>query len=251
MERLPPKVKKQMEPATAAGAWLSTIPDRFSVTKLTKDEWLDNIAIRYGRRPANLPDQCDCCGAGLTLEHRLSCKRGGLIGIHHDNVRDKWAHLCSIALTDSQVVIEPAIFYGNGSQAGVNNANPTTPCTDNPTNTLGDEACRDVLANGFWNRGRGTVFDVCICNMDSRLCGNTSLSKILERHAKEKKDKYETACLDRHWDFTPLVYSVDGMASKDTRTAERCIAWLLAKKWSRTYSDMASFIHTKMSLAIV
>ncbi len=55
--------------------------------------------------------------------------------------------------------------------------------------------------------------------------------------------------LDR--DFTPLVYSVDGMASKDARMAERCIAWLLAKKWSRTYFDMASFIHTRMSLAIV
>ncbi|KAL7478705.1 hypothetical protein ACHAW6_004472 [Cyclotella cf. meneghiniana] len=41
------------------------------------------------------------------------------------------------------------------------------------------------------------------------------------------------------------------MASKDARTAERCIAWLLAKKWSRTYSDMASFTRTRMSLAIV
>ena len=30
MERSPPKVKKQMERAAVAGAWLSTIPDRFS-----------------------------------------------------------------------------------------------------------------------------------------------------------------------------------------------------------------------------
>ena len=59
MERLPPKVKKRMERATAAGAWLSTIPHRFSGTELTKDEWFDNVAIRYGRRPTNLPDQCD------------------------------------------------------------------------------------------------------------------------------------------------------------------------------------------------
>ena len=148
-------------------------------------------------------------------------------------------------------MIEPTIFYRNRSRAGGNNATPTTPHTVNQTNTLGDEASGDVLAHGFQNCGRGTVFDVCICNTDSRSYGNTSSSKILERHAKEKKDKYETACLDRHWDFTPLVYSVDDMAYKDTRTAKRCIAWLLAKKWSRTYSDMASFIHTKMSLAIV
>ena len=83
------------------------------------------------------------------------------------------------------------------------------------------------------------------------LLQKTSSSKILERHAKEKKDKYETAYLDRRRDFTPLVYSVDGMASKDARTAERRIAWLLAKKWSRTYSDMANFIRTRMSLTVV
>ncbi|KAL7474526.1 hypothetical protein ACHAW6_000505 [Cyclotella cf. meneghiniana] len=251
MEQLPPKVKKRMEQATAAGVWLSTIPDRFSGTKLTKDEWFDNVAIRYGQRPANLPDQCDGCGAGLTLEHGLSCKRGRLVGIRHDDVREEWAHLCSIALTDSRVVINPTIFYGNRSQASGNNATPTTPCTVNQTNTLGDEARGDVLAHSFWNRGRGTVFNVRICDTNSRSYGNTSSSKILERHAKEKKDKYETACLDRRWDFTPLVYSVDGMASKDAQTAEQCIAWLLMKKWSRTYSDMASFIRTRMSLAIV
>ncbi|KAL7474543.1 hypothetical protein ACHAW6_000515 [Cyclotella cf. meneghiniana] len=42
MERSLPKDKKRMEHATAAGTWLSTIPDRFSGTELTKDKWLDN-----------------------------------------------------------------------------------------------------------------------------------------------------------------------------------------------------------------
>ena len=74
MDRSPPKVKKRMEQATAASAQLLTIPDRFSGTELTKDEWLENVAIRYGRRPADLPDHCDGCGSGLTLEHGLSCK---------------------------------------------------------------------------------------------------------------------------------------------------------------------------------
>ncbi|KAL7474284.1 hypothetical protein ACHAW6_000270, partial [Cyclotella cf. meneghiniana] len=129
--------------------------------------------------PANLPDQCDGCGAGLTLENGLSCKRGGLVGIRHDNVRNKWAHLCSIALTNLRIVIEPTIFYGNGSQACGNNATPTTPHNINPTNTLGDEACGDVLAHGFWNQGRGTVFDVRICDTNSRSYGNASSRKIL------------------------------------------------------------------------
>ncbi|KAL7477995.1 hypothetical protein ACHAW6_003786 [Cyclotella cf. meneghiniana] len=154
MDRSPPKVKKRMERATTAGAWLLAIPDRFSGTELTKDEWLNNIAIRYGRRPANLPGQCDGCGNDLTLEHRLNCKRGGLIGIHHDDVHDEWAHLCDIALADLQVVIKPTILYGNGSLASANNANPSTPPTPNTTNTLGDEARGDGLAHGFCNCGR-------------------------------------------------------------------------------------------------
>ncbi|KAL7474808.1 hypothetical protein ACHAW6_000764, partial [Cyclotella cf. meneghiniana] len=237
MEQLPPKVKKQIERATAADAWLSTIPDRFSGTELTKDEWLDNVAIRYGWRPTNLPDQCDSCGTGLMLEHGLSCKQGRLVGICHNNVHNKWAHLCSIAFTGL-------------SQAGVNNATPAIRCTANPTTTLRDEAHGDVLAYGFWNCGRVNVVDVHICDTNSRSYSNTSLSTILERHAKEKKDKYKTACLKYHRDFTPLVYSVNGMASKDAQTAKQCIAWLLVKKWSRTYSDMASFTHTRMSLAI-
>ncbi|KAL7474377.1 hypothetical protein ACHAW6_000352, partial [Cyclotella cf. meneghiniana] len=239
MERSPSKVKKRMEQATAAGTWLSTTPDIFSGTELTKDEWLDNLAIRYGRHPTNLPDQCDGCGAGLTLEHGLAREVGLLASA-----------TTIIALTDLHVVIEPTIFYGNGSRASGINTTPTTPRNANPTNTLGDEARGDVLAHSFWNRGRGTVFDVRICDTDSRSYGNTSLSKILECHAKEKKDKYETVCLERCRDFTPLVYSVSGMASKDVRMAKRRIEWILAKKWSHTYSDMASFIRTRMRLAI-
>ena len=194
------------------------------------------------------------CRSGLTLEQGLSCKKGGLVGIRHDDVCNEWVHLCSIALTNLRIVIKPAIFYGNGLQAGAPNATPATTnatATTTRTTTLGDEARGDVLAHSFWNCGRGTVFDIRICDTDSRSYGATSSTKILERHAKEKKDKYEAACLELRRDFTPLVYSEDGMASKDARTAERRVTWLLAEKWKRTYSDMAHFIQTRMSLAVV
>ncbi|KAL7488749.1 hypothetical protein ACHAW6_014342 [Cyclotella cf. meneghiniana] len=189
MEWLLPRVKKRMERATTAGAWLSTIPDRFSGTELTKDEWLDNDAIRYGQHPANLPGQCNGCGTGLMLEHGLSCKSGRLVSIHHDDVRDEWAHLCGIALTDLRVVIKPTPLYGNGLQADTRNTTPTTPSTANPTNALGDEACGNVRAHSFWNCGLETVVDVCICDTDLCSYGTTSLNKIIEHHTKEKKDK--------------------------------------------------------------
>ncbi|KAL7476452.1 hypothetical protein ACHAW6_002312 [Cyclotella cf. meneghiniana] len=107
---------------------------------------------------------------------------------------------------------------------------PHHPMHCRPYNTLGGEACRDILAHGFWNCGRGSVFNVCICNMESQSNSNTSSSKILELHAKEKRDKYTAESLERCRDFTHLVYSVDGMTAKHARTAECHIAWLLMKK---------------------
>ena len=58
-------------------------------------------------------------------------------------------------------------------------------------------------------------------------------------------------CEERRRDFTPLVYSVDGLACKEARSAERRLGALLASKWDRKYSDVVNFVRTRMSLAIV
>ncbi len=42
-----------------------------------------------------------------------------------------------------------------------------------------------------------------------------------------------------------------GMADKHARAAEKQIAGILAAKWTRQYSQMASFVRTRMCLAIV
>ncbi|KAL7476498.1 hypothetical protein ACHAW6_002356, partial [Cyclotella cf. meneghiniana] len=114
LARATPKVKKRMEQQAATGAWLTTIPDRFGGTELSKLEWHDNVSIRYSWCPHALPDCCDGCGEGFIVEHGLSCKKGGLVSIRHDDVHDKWAHLCSLSLSSSRVTVEPTIFYGGG-----------------------------------------------------------------------------------------------------------------------------------------
>ncbi|KAL7475252.1 hypothetical protein ACHAW6_001170, partial [Cyclotella cf. meneghiniana] len=93
LARATPKVKKRREQQAATGAWLTTIPDRFGGTKLSKSKWHDNVSIHYGWLPDTLPDCCDGCGEDLTVEHGLSCKKDDLVSIRHDDVRDKWAHL--------------------------------------------------------------------------------------------------------------------------------------------------------------
>ncbi|EJK66421.1 hypothetical protein THAOC_12663, partial [Thalassiosira oceanica] len=75
--------------------------------------------------------------------------------------------------------------------------------------------------------------------------------KVLEKAAKRKKDKYLEACRERRRDFIPMAYSVDGLAGKEARAAEKRLASLLASKWDRPYSEMACFVKTRMSLSIV
>ncbi len=97
---------------------------------------------------------------------------------------------------------------------------------------LGNEACGDVGAHGFWKRGRTTIFDVQVCDTDAKKYGNCDSKKVLEGAACRKKDKYEVACLERRQDFTPMINLVDGMADKHARAAEKRIAGILAAKWT-------------------
>jgi hypothetical protein len=146
-----------------------------------------------------------------------------------------------MALTPSQISSEPEIFYGRDLTAAQRPANEV----------LGDEARGDVGAHGFWKRVRTTIFDVQVCDTDAKSCGNRDSKKVLEGAARRKKDKYEEACLERRRDFTPMIYSVDGMADKHARAAEKWITGILAAKWTQQYSQMASFVRTWMCLAIV
>ena len=154
-------------------------------------------------------------------------------------------HLCQLATTQSRVSSEPKIFYGRDVRASQRSEE------EEEEGGLGDEARGDVGAHGFWKRGRTTIFDIRVTDTDCRSYGNMDSRKVLERHAREKKGKYEEACLERRRDFTPMVYSVDGMAAKEARAAERRIAGLLSAKWQRQYSEMANFVRTRMSLSVV
>jgi hypothetical protein len=158
----------------------------------------------------------------LTVEHGLICKKGGFIGQQHDNVCEELAHLCSMALTPSQISSKPKIFYGRDLTAAQRLANEV----------LGNEALGDVGGHGFWKRGRTTIIDVHVYDTDAKSCGNCNLKKVLEGAACRKKDKYEEACLERRQDFTLMNNFVNGMADKHAWAAEKRIAGILVAKWT-------------------
>ena len=208
------KMAKRLDRMGDTGAWLSAIPNRFDGTELSKEEFQDNLAIRYGLRPRGLSKSCDGCNEPFSVEHGLSCKKGGFVGQRHDDVCEELAHLCSMALTPSQISSGPEIFYGRE----LNVAQRTEG------EVLGDEAQGDVGAHGFWKRGRTTIFDVQICDTDAKSYGNRESKKVLESTVLRKKSKYEEACLERRQDFTPMIYSFNGMVDKHACASEKRIA---------------------------
>ena len=109
----------------------------------------------------------------------------------------------------------------------------------------------DVGCHGFWQRGRFAIFDVRITDTEARSAQGRDFLKVLAAQEKEKKDKYLDSCLQQRKDFTPLVYSVDGIAGREARNAEKRIAALLAAKWRKQYSTMVQYVRVRMSLAVV
>jgi hypothetical protein len=105
--------------------------------------------------------------------------------------------------------------------------------------------------HGFWKRGRTCIFDVSITDTEGRSTRHQTPSSVLAKREHLKKQKHLVPCLERRRDFTPSVYSVDGMAGRETRMAERRLASQLAWKWKREYSEMVGYVRTRMCMSVL
>ena len=77
------------------------------------------------------------------------------------------------------------------------------------------------------------------------------MEKVPKTQVKAKKDFYLQACVEWRCSFSPLVYSVDGMAVKEARAFKKRIASLLTMKWMRHYREMVEFVRACMALVVV
>ena len=70
---------------SGASAWLTALPIDRQGFMLSKQEFTDALAIRYGFPLKRLPSRC-ACEAGYSLEHALTCRTGGFINHRHNNI---------------------------------------------------------------------------------------------------------------------------------------------------------------------
>ena len=136
---LPPLAKRRLLRFKETGAWITATPDWLNGTELLVEEFRDSLRLRFGLLPSFLPHRCDGCSERFTVEHAMSCKKGGLVVQRHNDVAAEWHHLCAQALQPSAVSGEPLIHTGRGVQnAGVTGVEAAA-------DTRGD-----VAVNGFW-----------------------------------------------------------------------------------------------------
>ena len=113
------------------------------------------------------------------------------------------------------------------------------------------ESRADVSAHSFWKRGNTAMFNIRIVNLDAGSYLRMTPEKALAKAEKEKKDLYLQACLELRSNFTPMVYSVDGITGAEALAAQKRLSALLSYKLKRKYSDMCGFVWARISLAIV
>ena len=209
---------------------------------LKNNEFRDSLRLRYGLRPNHLPSQCDGCSQNFSVEHALSCsKGGGLVLLRHNDLAEEWRHLCAQALTPSATSTEPAINTGRAAATGGAGASEDVPTADRG----------DVGVHGFWRRGTTCIFDTCVSDTDAPSYRDQVPAKVLATHERKKKAKYLQPCLERRRHFTPLVFSVDGLAGKEAQAATQRLAALLSTKWKRTYSEVCGYVRSRLAIALV
>jgi len=92
---------------------------------------------------------------------------------------------------------------------------------------------------------------VRITDTQSRSYRNEDYQKVLAQQEKEKKKQYLCPCLEMRKDFTPLVYSVDSIAGREAKNAEKRLAYHLSEKWHKQLPQMVYYVRIRMAIAVV
>ena len=137
MELLPNSLRRSMKLASEKGSstWLTVLPLSEHDFALHKRAFQDSLALLYGWTPDNLPSKCSC-GVSFSVEHALSCPKGGFPSIRHNEIRDMTATLLTEVCND--VRIEPELQPVTDEELTGSSANSQAG------------ARLDIAANGVW-----------------------------------------------------------------------------------------------------
>ena len=108
LELLPVSLRRVIVLAKEKGSstWLTALPLIEHGFALHKGAFHDALALRYGWTPSEMPSICTC-GSRFSVEHALSCAKGGFPSIRHNEIRILTATLLTEVCHN--VSIEPGL----------------------------------------------------------------------------------------------------------------------------------------------
>ena len=211
-------------------AWLTALPIAAENFDLSEVEFRDALSVRYNKNLIASPTFCDGCQSPFTLRHALACKKGGLLTLRHNEIRDAVGDLASLVWKDVQR--EPVIRE--------NNPQDETP-----------PLISDLFCRGVHVRQGAASFDIGVSDTDAISYQNRSPMSVLHSAEVEKRTKNSDACQERHMSFTPLVVSVDGMLAPEFASFLRRIRKALSTKWEKPYSKTMNWVKCRLSFAVL
>ena len=104
--RLDDDRKRAVELASEKGAssWLTALSLTEHGFSLHKRAFRDALALHYGWLRSPTPIHCDC-GSSFSIEHSLSCHKGGFTTLRHNEVRDITARLLTEVCHEVRVAV--------------------------------------------------------------------------------------------------------------------------------------------------
>ena len=221
-----------------ASSWLTSLLIEEFGFALHKGAFHDALALRYDWQPSSCPSNC-ACGTKFTVDHALSCPKGGFPSIRHNEIRDLTANLLTEICHD--VCIEPDLQPITGE---------VLTCI---TSNTQDGARLDIAANGFWGgRFERAYFDVRVFNPHAPSNRQTRMPACYRKHESVKKRAYEQRVREvEHASFTPLVLSATGGLANEATTFYKRLASRLATKWDHSYSATMSWLRCRLTFSLL
>ena len=236
---LPGSLQRAMDLAQEKGAssWLTSPPIEEFGFSLHKSAFRDAIALRYGWTPLNIPTNC-ACGTSFSVQHALSCPKGGFPTLRHNELRDLTAKL--MTEVSHNVCIEPHL-------------QPLTGEALNGATAIGTDGARlEMAADCFWGgRHERAFFDIRVFNPLAQ-SNSQSISSCYRKHENAKKRAYEQCIREiEHGSFTPLVLSLTGGMGPTASVCYKRLASMLAQKRDQTYSSTMAWLRCSLSFALL
>ena len=209
--------KNSLKATAALTSAIFNQADSFMVDSVAQAKIMtDALRLRYAKPLTNIPRNC-ACGKANSIDHALSCKKGGFVSLRHNQVRDLEAGMLNEVCRD--VKVEPHLTPLTGEQFFHKTANTSS------------EARLDIAARGLWNTMDKTFFDVRVFHHECPSNKNLDIAAAYKKHEGEKKRGYNARVLNvEKATFTPLVFSTHGGMGQEAEAFHKRLATLIAKK---------------------